>query len=110
MEPEPTSKHDGEKDVPEFFLHGKPPSLVQPIAPVLTLPGDKHVHWHTIVSTSREPSAATSVPAPAAGVESDVPSLIEDEDCYPTPIVESKVWDHLSEHHHQPWKLGARLI
>ena len=77
MEPKPTFKHDGERDVPEFFLYGKPPSLAQLIAQALTLPGDKHMHRQepcTIVSTSQEPSAATSVPAPADEAESDVPS------------------------------------
>ena len=83
MEPEPTFKHDGEKDVPEFFLYGKPPSLAEPIVPVLTLPSNKHVHRQvpcTIISTSQEPSAATSVvQASAAEVESDVASLIWDD-------------------------------
>ena len=37
-------------------------------------------------------------------------SLIEDEDYYPRPIVESKAWDSLSKHHHQLWKLEAQLI
>ena len=87
--------------------------LRSPIAPVLTLPGDKHVHRQvpcTLISTSRDPSAATSVLAQAAGMEIDVPSLIEDQDYYPRPIVESKVWDSLSEHHRQLWKLEAQLI
>ena len=86
MEPNPTFKHDGEKDVPEFFLYRKPPSLAQPIAPVLTLPGDKHVRRQepcTIISTSQELSAATSIPVPAAEVESDVSSLFGDEGIAP---------------------------
>ena len=104
MEPKPTSEHDSETDVPGFFLYRKQPTLAQPIAQVLTLSGDKTVHRQvpcTIISTSQEPPAATSIPVPAAGVESDVPSLIEDEDYYPRPIVESKVWNSLSEHHSQ---------
>ena len=44
MEPKPTFKHDSEKDVQEFFLYGKPPSLAQTIAPVLMLSDGKHVH------------------------------------------------------------------
>ena len=65
---------------------------------------------YTIASTSQEPSAATSVPALAAGVECDAPSLIEDEDYYPTQIVKSKAWDSLSEHYRQLQKLEAPLI
>ena len=103
--PVPASAAEVESDVPSLIWD-------EGIALVLKLPGDGRVYRQApyTISTSGEQSAATSVSAPAAGAESDAPSLIEDEDYYLTPIVESKAWDSFSEHHSQLWKLGAPLI
>ena len=76
---------NGEKDVPEVYLHGKPPSLAQTMVPELELKlsDTEDVYRQVpygIRSTSRELHGHTTAPAPAAEVESDIPELIENED------------------------------
>ena len=82
MGPQPVFSWDSDDDVQEGFLHGRAPSLAQPVEPELNLklPGTDYVCRpgpYNMNSATWESHARAAAKPPTAVMDSDVPELIE---------------------------------
>ena len=115
MGPQPVFSWDSDDDIPEVYLHGRAPSLAQPVESELKLkvPGTDYVCRpgpYGIDSTTWELHARAAAKPPTVTMDNDVPELIGDEEYPPTLTVEPAVWDSLDERSRHLWGLEAIIV
>ena len=87
---QPVFSWDSDDDIPEVYLHGRAPPLLDSLAQPVE-------RW--------ESHARAAAKQPTAIMDSDVPDLIDDEEYLPTLTVEQAVWDSLDERSRHLWGL-----